>query len=94
LVNHFRPILGRYLCLSLLGGHLWCSNYWWIAAVGKPFCALALVILGPVIVHIFFFHVLMAPAGLPLAILVVVLWAILAFRNKQHLAGLFVQRTE
>lgn len=54
---------------------------------------LALVLLGPVIVNIFFFHLLMAPAGLPLAITVVVLWSIVAIRNKQHLAGIFVQQT-
>jgi putative oxidoreductase len=58
------------------------------------FVPLALVLLGPVIVNIFFFHALMAPAGLPLAIVVVLLWTILAVRNKQHLAGIFVQRTD
>jgi hypothetical protein len=57
------------------------------------FVPLALVILGPVIVNIFFFHTLMAPAGIPLAILVVILWVIVAVRNKQHLAGLFTQQT-
>jgi putative oxidoreductase len=57
------------------------------------FVPLALVILGPVIVNIFFFHTLMAPAGIPLAILVVILWAIVAVRNKQHLAGLFTRQT-
>jgi hypothetical protein len=36
----------------------------------------------------------MAPAGLPLATVVVVLWVIVAARNKQHLSGLFVQRSE
>jgi putative oxidoreductase len=57
------------------------------------FVPLALVILGPVIVNIFFFHTLMAPAGLPLAIVVVGLWTIVAIRNKQHFVGLFTQRT-
>jgi putative oxidoreductase len=57
------------------------------------FVPLALVILGPVIVNIFFFHTLMAPAGIPLAVLVVILWAIVAVRNKQHLAGLFTRQT-
>jgi putative oxidoreductase len=57
------------------------------------FVPLALVILGPVIVNIFFFHTLMAPAGIPLAILVVILWAIVAVRNKRHLAGLFTRQT-
>ncbi len=55
------------------------------------FVPLALVLLGPVIVNIFFFHVLMAPEGIPLAIVVVVLWVILAVRYKQYLAGIFVQ---
>jgi hypothetical protein len=36
----------------------------------------------------------MAPAGLPLAVVVAVLWIIVAVRNKQHLLGLFVQRSE
>jgi putative oxidoreductase len=52
------------------------------------------VLLGPVIVNIFFFHMFMAPAGLPLAIVVVVLWVILAVRNKQYFSSIFVQRTE
>jgi hypothetical protein len=33
----------------------------------------------------------MATAGLPLAIVVVILWTILAIRNKHHLSGIFVQ---
>jgi putative oxidoreductase len=56
------------------------------------FVPLALVLLAPVIVNIFFFHTLMAPSGIPLAIVVVILWTILALRNKQHLAGIFVQQ--
>jgi putative oxidoreductase len=62
--------------------------------LGNRFVPLALVLLGPVIVNIFFFHALMAPAGLPLAFVVVILWIILALRNKQHLAGIFVQRSD
>jgi len=58
------------------------------------FVPLALVLLGPVIVNIFFFHMFMAPAGLPLAIVVVVLWVLLAVRNKQYFSSIFVQRSE
>jgi hypothetical protein len=43
-------------------------------------------------VNIFFFHALMAPEGLPLAIVVVALWVILAARYRQYLAGIFAQR--
>ncbi len=58
------------------------------------FVPLALVILGPVIVNIFFFHLFLAPSGLPLAVVIVALWVTVAVRNKQHLAGIFAQRTE
>jgi putative oxidoreductase len=85
-------------------GALFASNYWvvifGVQAIGgllllaNRFVPLALVLLGPVIVNIFFFHALMAPAGLPQAIVVVVLWAILAVRNKQHLTGIVAQRAE
>ncbi|MDP9339070.1 MAG: hypothetical protein M3P45_09400 [Acidobacteriota bacterium] len=69
--------------LQVIGGLLLLIN---------RFVPLALVLLAPVIVNIFFFHVLMAPAGLPLAIVVVILWAILAVRNKQYFAGIFAQQ--
>jgi len=71
--------------LQIAGGALLLAN---------RFVPLALVLLGPVIVNIFFFHALMAPAGLPLAIVVVLLWTILAIRNKRHFAGIFVQRAD
>jgi putative oxidoreductase len=58
------------------------------------FVPFALVILGPVIVNIFFFHLFMAPSGLPLACVVIALWIILAVRNKKHLAGIFVQHSD
>jgi len=58
------------------------------------FVPLALVLIGPVIVNILATHALMGAPGLPMATVVAILWAILAIRNKQHLAGIFVQRTE
>jgi hypothetical protein len=68
--------LARIACRSFFDGQR--------RALGRP--------AGPVIVNIFFFHPLMAPEGLPRAIVVVVLWSILAVRYKQYLAGIFVQR--
>jgi len=54
---------------------------------------LALVLLGPVIVNIFLYHLLMDRSGLVLAIVVVILWGIVAFRQRQNFSGIFVQRT-
>ncbi len=41
--------------------------------------ALALVLLAPVVANIFLFHLFLAPSGLPLAVLLVVLEAYLGF---------------
>jgi putative oxidoreductase len=98
---HFIPMPPPKGLAAQFGGAIFASRYWvvifGIQVIGgvlllvNRFVPLALVLLGPVIVNIFFFHVLMAPEGIPLAIVVVVLWVILAVRYKQYLAGLFVQ---
>ena len=49
---------------------------------------LGLTLLGPVIVNILCFHVLMAPAGLPMAIVVSLLALFLLWRYREHFAGL------
>ena len=50
---------------------------------------LALTLLAPVIVNICLVHILMAPSGLPLAGLVVVLWLLTFYRVRSAFAGLF-----
>src|ERR1700693_5452427 len=99
---HFIPMPPPKGLAAQFGGAIFASHYWVVVfglqVIGgllllvNRFVPLALVLLGPVIVNIFFFHVLMAPEGIPLAAVVVILWTILALRNKQHLAGIFVQR--
>jgi putative oxidoreductase len=70
--------------LQILGGVLLLVN---------RYVALGLVILAPIIVNIFFFHALMAPSGLPQAIVVIILWGIVAARNWQYLSPILTQRT-
>ncbi len=53
---------------------------------------LALVLIAPVIVNIFFFHVFMATAGLPLAIVVVILWLMVFAGVRSAFSGLFVAK--
>src|SRR6202795_4430987 len=101
---HFIPMPPPTGVAGQFFGAIFASHYWvvifGVQVIGalllliNRYVPLALVLLGPVIVNIFFFHALMAPAGLPLAILVVILWTILALRNRQHLAGIFVQRAD
>jgi putative oxidoreductase len=99
---HFIPMPPPTGLAAQFGGAIFASHYWvlifGLQVLGglllllNRFVVLALVLLGPVIVNILFFHLLMAPEGIPLAAVVVVLWLILAVRYKQYLVGIFVQR--
>jgi putative oxidoreductase len=101
---HFIPMppptgVALQFFMAMIATHYWVVIFG-VQVIGavlllvNRFIPLALLLLGPVIVNIFFFHMFMAPAGLPLAIVVVVLWVILAVRNKQYLSSIFVQRTD
>lgn len=54
---------------------------------------LALTLLGPVIVNILLYHLLLSHAGAGLAVLTTILWGFLFFRHRQYFSSLFVQRT-
>lgn len=56
--------------LPLLGATQMVSGVLLLAGMMVPF---ALVLLAPVIAHIFMFHLFLAPAGLPVALIVVAL---------------------
>src|SRR5437763_9452498 len=84
-------------------GALFLSHYYWVVAVlqiaggllllANRFVPLALVLLGPVIVNIILSHVFLNPSGAPLAIVVVILWGIVFYSQRQHFSGIFAQRT-
>src|SRR6476620_3549696 len=67
-------------------GALYASHYLWVIFAFQlvagvlllvdRYVPFALAVLAPVIVNILSFHVLMAPSGLPLALFVTVLWAL------------------
>ena len=83
-------------------GALYASHYLWVifafqlvAAVlllVNRFVPFAVAVLAPVIVNILFFHFLMAPSGLPLALFVAVLWALIFVNVRPAFAGLFQSR--
>jgi putative oxidoreductase len=85
-------------------GALYASHYLWvifafqvIAAVlllVNRYVPLAVAVLAPVIVNILSFHALMAPSGLPLALFVAVLWAVIFVDVRPAFAGLFESRLQ
>jgi len=85
-------------------GALYASHYLWVifafqlvAAVlllVNRYVPLAVAILAPVIVNILACHVLMAPSGLPLALFVAILWAVIFVDVRPAFAGLFQSRLQ
>jgi hypothetical protein len=53
---------------------------------------LALVLIGPVIVNILLFHILMAPGSIGMGLLAAVLWFIIFFSVRSAFAGIFLQK--
>jgi putative oxidoreductase len=54
---------------------------------------LGLTILGPIIVNIICYHVLLYHMGVGMALVVAILWGIIAFYHRRAFAGLFVQKS-
>ena len=85
-------------------GALYVSHYLWVIfgfqviagvlLLVNRYVPLAVAVLAPVIVNILSFHALMAPSGLPLALLVAVLWAVIFVDVRPAFAGLFQSRVE
>ena len=60
-----------------------------VLVLAGVFVPLGLVILAPVIVNIFFFHLHLDPSGLPLALIVVILELFMAWSYRDKFAPLF-----
>jgi putative oxidoreductase len=54
---------------------------------------LGLTILGPIICNIFLYHLLLFHSGVGMALVVAILWGIVALYHRQSFAGLFVQKS-
>jgi len=96
---HFPPpagIAGQFM------GALYVSHYLWVIfafqviagalLLVNRFVPLAVVILAPVLVNILTFHVLMAPSGLPMALVVAVLWVLIFIEVRPAFSRLFQSR--
>ena len=79
-VSHFLSVI---FVIQLIGAVLLLVN---------RFVPLALTFLAPIIVNVLLFHILMAPSGLPLALVVTVLWVIVFLSVQSAFSGLLLQR--
>jgi uncharacterized membrane protein YphA (DoxX/SURF4 family) len=76
-VSHY---LYAIKCFEITGGIL--------LLVGR-FVPLGITLVGPVVVNILFFHAFLAPAGLPLALVMVALELFLIVSYRRAFAGIF-----
>jgi len=79
-VSHFLSVI---FVIQLIGAVLLLVN---------RFVPLALTFLAPIIVNVLLFHILVAPSGLPLALVVTVLWVIVFLSVQSAFSGLLLQR--
>jgi putative oxidoreductase len=79
--SHYFWVIGA---LQVIGGALLLVN---------RFVPLALVLLGPVIVNIILYHVFLNRTGIVMAIVVVILWFVVYYAQRQYFSGIFTQRT-
>ena len=98
---HFPPPTGT---AAQFMGALYVSHYLWVIfafqviagvlLLVNRYVPLAVAILAPVLVNIIVFHATMAPAGLPLAVFVALLWAVIFVNVRTAFSGLFQARFE
>ena len=69
---------------EVAGGALLLSN---------RYVPLGLTLLGPIIVNILLYHLLLFHMGVGIAVVVAILWGIVALYHRQSFAGLFVQKS-
>jgi hypothetical protein len=91
-------IAGQFL------GVLYASHYLWVIfgfqliagvlLLVNRYVPLAVAMLAPVLVNILTFHALMAPSGLPLALFVAALWAVVFVDVRPAFTGLFQSRLQ
>ena len=62
-----------------------------VLLLANRYVPLALTLLAPIIVNILLIHTLMLPSGLPLALVVTVLWIVVFLSVRSAFAGLFQQ---
>jgi len=65
-----------------------------ILLIANRFVPLGLTLLGPVIVNIFFFHAFMDSGGLARAVVVIILWLLVAYSVRSAFAGVLQQRVD
>ena len=77
--HYWEPVFA----LQLLGGLILLSN---------RYVPIGLVLLGPVIVNILLYHILMDPKGIPPGLVALLLWLVVFYSVRSAFAGIFAPK--
>jgi putative oxidoreductase len=91
-------VAGQFLGALLVSHYVWVIFAFQVIAgallLVNRYVPLAVAVLAPVIVNILVFHATMAPSGLPLALVVAALWALVFVDVRPAFSGLFQSRLQ
>src|SRR5579863_7681222 len=91
-------IAGQFMGVLYVSHYLWVIFAFQVIAgvllLANRYVPLALAVLAPVIVNILTFHATMAPSGLPLALFVAGMWAVIFVDVRPAFSGLFQSRLQ
>ena len=86
------PIAGQWLG-AMVESHFMAVIFLFEIVAGAllltRYLPLAVAILAPLVLNIDLFHVFMAPAGLPLALIVTLMWAVVAYQVRDAFSLVF-----
>jgi putative oxidoreductase len=89
---------GQFMGVLSVSHYLWVIFAFQVVAgvllLVNRYVPLAVAILAPLLVNILTFHATMAPSGLPLALFVALLWAVIFVDVRPAFAGLFQSRVD
>jgi putative oxidoreductase len=91
-------IAGQFMGVLYVSHYLWVIFAFQVIAgvllLTNRYVPLAIAMLAPVIVNILTFHATMAPSGIPVALFVAGLWAVIFVDVRPAFAGLFQSRPD
>ena len=82
LATHYFYVVGAIMVVSA------------ILFLVNRYVPLGLVLLGPVLVNILLYHILMAPKGIATGAFATLLWLLTAYRVRSAFRGIFQQRVQ
>jgi len=90
-------LAGQFVSVLLQSHYVWFVSAFelvpGVLLLANRYIPLAVALLAPMLVNILLYHFLLDMTGLPIALIVVLLWGIIAFRNRKYFYPLLVQQT-